>query len=173
MALGSGVASANADYWRSEGLLLEVSADPRDGMDHVQVNPQRTDRIELVALNARVDLRGITLHFSDGRTFRAHGRGVMPGQPVSIDLPPNCGVITSVDLEYIPADLRRTDRTPARLQIIPRGTMHAYRPQPSTWRQPTYAQPTYAQQSYQRPSWRYQPRPATTWSGRIEGRFSF
>lgn len=169
MALGSGVASANADYWRREGLLLEVSADPRDGMDQVQVNPQRADRIELVALNARVDLRGVTLHFSDGRTFHAHGRGVIPGEPVSIDLPPSCGVITSVDLEYIPADLRRTDRTPARLQIIPRATMHAYRPLPATWRQPTYAQ-----QSYQRPSWRYQPaRPTATWTGRIEGRFSF
>jgi hypothetical protein len=157
VALGSaGVASANNDYWRREGLLLEVSADPRDGSDFVQVNPQHADQLQLVALNAPVDLRGMTIHFADGRSFYMRARGVLPGQPQMVALPRGCGVITNVQLDYIPAQWRQTDRTPARLQIIPQATFAAYQP----W------------QRYERPSYESRSR-RPSWNGYIEGRFRF
>jgi hypothetical protein len=141
VALASGVASANPQYWRDNGLLLEVSADPRDGRDFVQVDATRADSLELVALNDTVRLRGMTLHLSDGRAISQRIGAVRPGQPVLVDLPESCGAITSVELDYGDPALRRTDRSPARLQIIPR----------STPRQPHYS--SYAT----RPSYSYAP----------------
>jgi hypothetical protein len=158
----SGVASANSDYWRQNGLLAEVSADPRDGSDFVDVNPMRADAVELVALNAPVDLRGVTFQFSDGRSFHAFAHGVMPGQPMTVELPRNCGVITNVELDYIPADWRRSDRTPARLQLLPIAQsyqQHSY--------EPGYQRPS----NYQRPS--YTVRPRHNWSGYISSSFRF
>jgi hypothetical protein len=176
MALGTGVASANADYWRANGLLLEVSADPRDGNDLVQVNPQRADRLELVALNARVDLRGLVVRFSDGRTFHTHVNGVVPGRPISVELPENCGVISSVELAYIRPELRQYDRTPARLQIIPRLDRghHAYAPQDHYHAQPPTYQPSYTPA----PQYTYRPRvrdhrTTTGFTGYIQGSFRF
>jgi len=188
IAVGTaGVASANPTYWRDNGLLLEVSADPRDGNDVVQVNPQRADRLELVALNARVDLRGIVVRFADGRSFHTHVSGVTPGQPMNVDLPANCGTITSVELAYIRPELRQHDRTAARLQIVPRMTRgygyayHAdhdhvgsvYQPAPTYTRAPTY---TYQAPVtvHQAPRYQYRPRrTTTTWSGSIQGSFRF
>lgn len=117
VALASGVASANASYWRQNGLLLEVSADPRDGTDFVQVDPTRAESLELIALNDVVRLRGLTLHFSDGRTMTRPMSFVRPGEPTRVDLPNACGAITSVELDY---GRQIVDRTPARLQIVPR-----------------------------------------------------
>jgi hypothetical protein len=174
MALGTGVASANADYWRANGLLLEVSADPRDGNDLVQVNPQRADSLELVALNARVDLRGLVVRFSDGRMFHTHVNGVLPGQPIRVELPENCGVISSVELAYIRPELRQYDRTPARLQIIPRMDRghHAYAPQDHDHaEQPAY---TYPRPVIQQRQYTYRPRRTTTgFTGYIQGSFRF
>src|SRR5689334_6787720 len=113
MALASGVASANPTYWRQNGLLLEVSADPRDGTDFVQTNPTRAGQLELVALNDNVRLRGMTVHFSDGRTFSSPMNTIRVGDRVMVDLPANCGLIERVDLDY---GRQIVDRTPARLQ---------------------------------------------------------
>ncbi len=175
VAAASGVASANPQYWRDNGLLLEVSADPRDGSDHVQTNRTRAGSLELVALNDTVRARGMTVHFSDGRSFTTSLRSIRPGERQTVDLPANCGAITSVDLDY---GRQVVDRTTARLQIIPRADRVA-RP---SWRdrseqysyQPAYTQPAY---SYQQPAYTYQPavRPApqARVSGRIQAHFSF
>ena len=171
VALGSGVASANARYWQQSGLLLEVSADPRDGSDFVQTNPTHAGRLELVALNDAVRLRGMTVYFSDGRSFSQQMTTIVPGQHVMIDLPYNRGVIQSVQLDY---GRQLVDRTPARLQIIPREDRYAapayghYDEQPAYYQQPS---------RYQRPAYRTQPsyyvQPRSSWSGSIQGSFRF
>lgn len=177
-ALAPTVASANSQYWRDNGLLLEVSADPRDGSDFVQTNPMHADSLELVALNDAVRLRGMTVRFSDGRTFSQPMRTIMPGEHVMVQLPANCGVIQNVELDY---GRQIVDRTPARLQIFPRANA------------PTYAQPApiyqrdhrrwdnddvgyYQYRPQYRPQPRYVARPAQTntgWSGYIQGSFRF
>jgi hypothetical protein len=178
-ALTSGVASANTSqhtlqYFRDYGLLLEVSADPRDGSDFVQTNPTHADSLDLVALNDAVRLRGMTVRFSDGRSFSQPMRTIMPGEHVTVQLPANCGVIQNVELDY---GRQIVDRTPARLQIFPRVNA------------PTYAQPAPVYQRDHRrwdndnvgyyqpqPQPRYVVRPAQTntgWSGYIQGSFRF
>lgn len=189
VAAASGVASANANYWRDNGLLLEVSADPRDGTDFVQTNPTRATSLELVALNDNVRLRGMTVHFSDGRTFSRDMSTIRAGQHVRVDLPANCGLIQSVDLDY---GRQIVDRTTARLQIIPKieqryeQPRYTYvRPQvQSGWSSPghsypQYQQPVYQQPVYQQPVYRparattYVVRPQATLSGSIQGYFHF
>jgi hypothetical protein len=132
VAMASGVASANPQYWRANGLLLEVSADPRDGRDIVRVDPTRADSLELIALNDTVTLQGMTLHFADGRVMSQRMRQLQPGQRLLVDLPPSRAPIVSVELDYGAPAYRRYDRTPARLQIIPRTTHgdynYGYRP---------------------------------------------
>lgn len=161
VAIGSGVASANSTYWRQSGLLLEVSADPRDGSDFVQTNPTRASRLELVALNDAVRLRGMTVYFADGRAFSQRLTTIVPGQRVMVDLPGNRGVIRSVQLDY---GRQIVHRTPARLQIIPRADRD---------RRYGHDDPTY----YPRPSYRTQPSyyvpPRSSWSGSIQGSFRF
>ncbi len=179
-ALGSGVASANSSYWRQNGLLLEVSADPRDGSDFVQTDPTRADRLELVALDDAVRLRGLTIQFSDGRSYSQPMSTIVPGQRVMIDLPENCGAIQHVQLDY---GRQIVDRTPARLQIIPHENRYAspvYRRDQHRYdyEQPAYLQaPAYDRPRYQRPAYRTQPsysvRPQSSWSGSIQGRFRF
>jgi hypothetical protein len=200
-ALGSGVASANATYWAQNGLLLEVSADPRDGSDFVQTNAVTAGSLELVALNDNVRLRGMTVRFSDGRTFSQQMRTIRAGEHVRVDLPENCGVIQNVQLDYGP---QIVDRTPARLQIIPHQDRLVSHPdrdqrrwsrfdersrfstQPTYSYQPTREYPSAPPSSYQ-PSYSYQPstyqttptyvvpapRTTTGWSGYIQGSFSF
>lgn len=185
VAAASGVASANASYWRDNGLLLEVSADPRDGTDFVQTNPTHATSLELVALNDNVRLRGMTVHFSDGRTFSRQMQTIRPGERVRVDLPANCGVIQSVDLDY---GRQIVDRTPARLQIIPKNEQRRYAySQPQVmggWSSPEHSYPQYQQPVYQQPVYQqpvYQPartttyvvRPRATVSGSIQGYFRF
>ena len=185
VALASGVASANTSahtlqYFRDYGLLLEVSADPRDGTDFVQTNPTRAGRLELVAVNDNVRLRGMTVHFSDGRTFSQPMNTIRPGERIMVDLPANCGLIQSVELDY---GRQIVDRTTARLQIIPHEDPRSYvapvrqrdhRSYQYGYRQPQ--QPTYSSSyTYQQPSYvvRPAPRPTTGWSGYIQGSFRF
>ena len=171
MAAASGVASANPTYWRQNGLLLEVSADPRDGTDFVQTNPTHAGRLELVALNDNVRLRGITVRFADGRTFSQPMNTIRPGERVMLDLPANCGMIQGVELDY---GRQIVDRTTARLQIIPHEGQRFYS-QPVRQRdhrqyQYGYQQPTYGY--YQsRPSYTVRPRAGV--SGYIQGSFRF
>jgi hypothetical protein len=173
MALASGVASANPTYWRDNGLLLEVSADPRDGSDFVQTNPTRAGRLELVALNDNVRLRGMTVHFSDGRSFFQQLNTLRPGERVMVDLPQNCGVIQSVQLDY---GRQIVDRTPARLQIIPHDDAQYAAPireRDHRWGYQAQTRPSY----YQRPTYQTQPsyvvRPRAGVSGYIQGSFRF
>ena len=176
MALGTGVASANPSYWRQNGLLLEVSADPRDGTDFVQTNPTHAGRLEFVALNDTVRLRGITVRFSDGRTFSQQMHNIRPGERVMVDLPANCGVIQGVELDY---GRQLVDRTPARLQIIPHQDPYVapapvYRREARRYvqRYPSYHPGySYSQPTYTQPSYTVQPR--ATWSGSISGSFRF
>jgi hypothetical protein len=126
VAMASGVASANPQYWRANGLLLEVSADPRDGRDIVRVDPTRADSLELIALNDIVTLQGMTLHFADGRVMSQRMRLLQPGQRMLVALPPSRAPIVTVELDYGDPAYRRYDRTPARLQIIPRTTRDDY-----------------------------------------------
>ena len=188
VAAASGVASANANYWRDNGLLLEVSADPRDGTDFVQTNPTHATSLELVALNDNVRLRGMTVHFSDGRTFSRQMQTIRPGEHVRVDLPMNCGLIQSVDLDY---GRQLVDRTPARLQIIPKVEQRYEQPRytyqqsqvQSGWssyapsypqsQQPVYQQPVYQQPVYQPRATTYVVRPRATVSGSIQGYFRF
>lgn len=177
VALASGVASANPQYWRENGLLLEVSADPRDGRDFVQVDATRANQLELIALNDTVALRGITLRFADGRAMQHRMGAIQPGQPVTVDLPHNGGAITGVELDYGNPANRRYDRTPARLQIVPRMTRSfdrgsSYYSQYHA--QPSY-QPAYAVQQPRIRDHRYKVRPRarvqTGWT--IQGSFRF
>jgi hypothetical protein len=201
VAAASGVASANTsahtlEYYRDAGLLLEVSADPRDGTDFVQTNPTHAGRLELVAVNDAVRLRGLTVHFADGRSFTAPMSTIRVGERVMVDLPANCGVIQSVSLDY---GRQLVDRTAARLQIIPHAERQYVAPvapirqrDHRRWNQqgtysyqaPAYAQPSYSYQApaYAEPSYSYQqpsyvvrpaPRPSTSWSGSIQGSFHF
>ena len=178
VAAASGVASANPTYWRDNGLLLEVSADPRDGTDFVQTNPTHATRLELVALNDNVRVRGITVRFSDGRTFSQPMQTIRRGERVMLQLPANRGVIQTVELDY---GRQIVDRTPARLQIVPRADRVAR----TGWHQPTYRtlpaysyqQPTY---SYQQPahysttpSYTVRPAPRARIQGRVQAHFSF
>lgn len=187
MALASGVASANTnahtlEYFRNYGLLLEVSADPRDGSDFVQTNPTRAGKLELVALNDNVRLRGMTVRFSDGRTFYAPMRTIGVGQRVMVDLPENCGVIQGVQLDY---GRQIVDRTPARLQIIPHEDQRLTQPMYprsdrndrwSRYQRPSYQQrytSTYQAPTYQQPSYVVRPQPSWSVSGGIQGSFRF
>jgi len=179
VALASGVASANTNahtlqYYRDYGLLLEVSADPRDGTDFVQTNPTRAGRLELVALNDNVRLRGMTVHFSDGRTYSQALSTMRPGQRVMVDLPENCrgSFIQSVDLDY---GRQIVDRTPARLQIIPHDDLPIYAAPVRQRDNRQYAYQTYQRPTYQAPRYvvRPAPRPTTGWSGYIQGSFRF
>jgi hypothetical protein len=175
-ALASGVASANPTYWRQHGLLLEVSADPRDGRDVVRVDATRADSLELVALNDVVRLRSMTLHLSDGRAISQRLDNVRPGQPLLVDLPESCGAITAVELDYGNPAARRFDRTPARLQIIPHTTR-------TTYEQPRYGSyttsPAYTSRPVYRtaPSYtvqpRIQPRQRVRSAWTIQGSFRF
>jgi hypothetical protein len=183
MALATGVASAQTnahtlDYFRNYGLLLEVSADPRDGSDFVQTNPTRAGKLELVALNDNVRLRGMTVQFSDGRTFSQPMRTIALGERVMVDLPANCGLIQSVRLDY---GRQIVDRTPARLQIIPheeqRFTQPTYPRDDRYDRWSRYQQQYYRTQRpvYEQPSYVVRPAPRPSWSasGTIQGSFRF
>jgi hypothetical protein len=179
IAAASGIASANTDahtlsYFRQYGLLLEVSADPRDGSDYVTTNPTHATRLELVALKAPVRLRGLTVQFADGRQFSQRVDTILPGQRVMVQLPQNRGVIQAVQLDY---GRQIVDRTPARLQIIPHADRPAYaRPMPRRdyRRYPRYERSTYDQYpSYYQTQPSYTVQPRAGWSGSIEGSFRF
>lgn len=178
VALASGVASANPTYWRDHGLLLEVSADPRDGTDYVRTNPTRATRLELVALNAPVRLRGVTVRFADGRTFHQRMSTIRPGERVTLQLPRRAGIIQGVDLDY---GRQIVERTPARLQIIPHvdGRYASPRRDHRPYARYDYERRSYGPSYYDAPSYEYRTQPSytiqprSTWSGTIQGSFRF
>ena len=102
------------DHWTK---LAEVSADPRDGLDYVELNGPRVDRLVLRAREDEVTLHGVTIRFADGRVWRPRAvRFLAPGERLLIDLPAHRRIDTIV-LDYGERHLRRRDRTPARLEI--------------------------------------------------------
>ena len=83
-------------------------------------------------------------------TFSQQMQTIRPGERVSVQLPANCGVIQSVDLDY---GRQLVDRTTARLQIIPKNEQRYEQPR-YTYQQPqvqggwshTASYPQYQQQ---------------------------
>jgi len=142
LALAPGLASAdhqNTYYpqyarpeleprYQQQNKLAEVSADPRDGSDRIQLPPGEFAYLELRARDAPVMLRDFIVRFADGRTIRTGSRGtIIPGQGRVVNLPQTGAPIVEVIAEYgAPryghyGAYRRTgwyDRTPARLEIF-------------------------------------------------------
>lgn len=110
--------------------VAEVSADPRDGADLIDIHTRaRFSRLELRAREAPVRLRGVQVRFDDGHKedFWMH-RVLAPGQSTFIELPRR-HVIDKILVDYGDSEHRRWDRTPARLEIFgyrARGDGHRY-----------------------------------------------
>lgn len=103
--------------------LGEVSADPRDGADFVDLQELfgtghgRFTELRLRAREAPVRLRGIRIELADGRTVnRRLLRVLAPGESLAIALPPSRGIEHLV-IDYGDREDRPTDRTPARLEL--------------------------------------------------------
>jgi hypothetical protein len=80
---------------------------------------------------------------------------------MTVELPEACAPITSVELDYGDPAMRRHDRTPARLQIIPRATRDRFD------RYSEYERPSPARYTVSRPRvarWSV----ATTFGGRVQ-----
>jgi hypothetical protein len=117
-ALASGLASADVVDHSRRRMILEVSADPRDGMDTVRLDNVRTDKLELLARNSRVDLHGVIIQFTNGRVMRLDQRRILrPGELVHIDVPDH-RAIAAISFDYGRPEWRRRDRTDARLQVF-------------------------------------------------------
>ena len=116
--------SAIAGVVASSGLALadplaEVSADPRDGNDTIGMHHTTACELELVGMNDVVDLHALTIRFDNGLVVREGRRHwIRPGESLIIDLPRGAGSIASLELDYGRPELRRRDRTDARVQIF-------------------------------------------------------
>ena len=113
-------AIAHADHDLSRPMrLAEVSADPRDGNDTVRLRDlSRFTHLELRAREASVRIRDLGLRFHDGRVewLDVHAR-IAPGEQRTIELPPMARRAESIVVDYGDPELRRRDRTPARLEL--------------------------------------------------------
>ncbi|HEU0030273.1 MAG TPA: hypothetical protein VFQ53_06570 [Kofleriaceae bacterium] len=116
-----GVAAAHTDPEVSRrDRLLEVSADPRDGADVVDLSGHaRYTALELRAREATVRLRGVDVRFADGRVMHHPEYKVLaPGESHTIVLPPSAGRVVSLVIDYGDRDDRWSDRTAARLEVF-------------------------------------------------------
>ena len=119
LALAPGLASANPYRYQEQNKLAEVSADPRDGGDRIQLPPGQFSYLELRARDAPVMLRDFIVRFADGRVIHTGSRGtIIPGQGRVVYLPQTSAPIVDVIADYGPPQYRRFDRTPARLEIF-------------------------------------------------------
>jgi len=143
LALSPGLASADhqstyypqyarpelAPRYQQQNKLAEVSADPRDGSDRIQLPPGQFAYLELRAREAPIMLRDFIVRFADGRAIRTGSRGtIVPGQGRVVNLPQTGVPIVEVIAEYGSSPqyhqygaYRRAgwyDRTPARLEIF-------------------------------------------------------
>jgi hypothetical protein len=148
LALAPGLASADhqnttyypqyarpelAPRYQQQNKLAEVSADPRDGSDRIQLPPGQFAYLELRAREAPIMLRDFIVRFADGRSIRTGSRGtIVPGQGRVVNLPQTGVPIVEVIAEYGGQQYgayRRVgwyDRTPARLEIF--GVSHDCEP---------------------------------------------
>ncbi|HWO24102.1 MAG TPA: hypothetical protein VNO30_35410 [Kofleriaceae bacterium] len=113
-------AIAHADHDLSRPVrLAEVSADPRDGNDTVRLGGlSRFTHLELRAREASVRIRDLGLRFHDGSVEWLNVRArLAPGEQRSIELPPLARRAEALVVDYGDPELRRRDRTPARLEL--------------------------------------------------------
>lgn len=99
--------------------LAEVSADPRDGADTVRVRGLRGfTHLELRAREDLVDIHGLGLRLPGGRVEWLDVRArIAPGEQRTIELPLDARRADAIVVDYGDPELRRRDRTPARLEI--------------------------------------------------------
>jgi hypothetical protein len=99
--------------------LAEVSADPRDGADTIPLRGLRDfTHLELRVREARVEIRGLGLRLRDGRVEWLPVRArIAPGDQRTIELPYDARRADAIVVDYGDPDLRRRDRTPARLEL--------------------------------------------------------
>jgi hypothetical protein len=164
LALAPGLASADhqntyypqyarpelAPRYQQQNKLAEVSADPRDGSDRIQLPPGQFAYLELRAREAPIVLRDFIVRFADGRMIRTGSRGtIVPGQGRVVNLPQTGAPIVEVIAEYgqpygaygaygsygAYRHAAWNDRTPARLEIfgVPQDCEHD-RPTPGWYR---------------------------------------
>jgi hypothetical protein len=113
-------AIAHADHDLSRPVrLAEVSADPRDGNDTIRLRDlSRFTHLELRAREASVQIHGLGLRFHDGHTEWMDVRArIAPGEQRTIELPPLARRAEALVVDYGDPELRRRDRTPARLEL--------------------------------------------------------
>lgn len=113
-------ALAHTDHQPSQPVrLAEVSADPRDGADTIELRGLRGfTHLELRAREARVDIHGLGLRLPGGRVEWMDIRArIAPGDQRVIELPPDARRADAIVVDYGDPELRRRDRTPARLEL--------------------------------------------------------
>jgi hypothetical protein len=105
-------AVASADHGAQ---ITEVSADPRDGADRIELDERaRYGRLELRAREAPVQLREVRIIAADGSSRVQRVRRILaPGESFFLDLP----VRARIDALVVDYGPQRTDRTAARLEI--------------------------------------------------------
>jgi hypothetical protein len=119
-ALAAAPAAAHARHDLSDPVrLAEVSADPRDGTDTIELRSLRHfTHLELRARAALVDIHGLGLRFHDGRVAWMDVRArIAPGERRTIELPREARRAEALLVDYGDPALRRRDRTPARLEL--------------------------------------------------------
>jgi hypothetical protein len=99
--------------------LAEVSADPRDGADTIPLRGLRDfTHLELRAREARVEIRGLGLRLRDGSVEWLPVRArIAPGDQRTVELPYDARRADAIVVDYGDPELRRRDRTPARLEL--------------------------------------------------------
>ncbi len=118
-AVGAAPTLAHASHDLSDPVrLAEVSADPRDGTDTIELRSLRGfTHLELRARAARVDIHGLGLRLHDGRVEWLDVRArIAPGEQRTIELPAEARRAEALLVDYGDPALRRRDRTPARLE---------------------------------------------------------
>lgn len=114
-------AIAHASHDLSQPVrLAEVSADPRDGNDTIRLSGlSRFTHLELRAREASVQIHDLGLRFRDGHTEWLNVRArLAPGEERTIELPAIARRAEAIVVGYGDPELRRRDRTPARLELF-------------------------------------------------------
>jgi hypothetical protein len=115
--------------YQERNKLAEVSADPRDGRDVIQLPAGDFDYLELRARDAPIVLRDVMVQFADGSVMHTGSRGtIIPGQGRVVDLPRGRSPVVALIADY-GGGYRRWERTPARLEVfgVPEHCDHGYR----------------------------------------------
>ncbi|MBX3156557.1 MAG: hypothetical protein KF773_11195 [Deltaproteobacteria bacterium] len=118
LGLAAALAAPTLASAETRTQIAEVSADPRDGADRVDLElGRRTTAIELRARAAPVRLHSVRILTADGRSrVQRVERWLAPGESLTLDLPRSVPLDALV-LDYGDPATRPTDRTPARLEL--------------------------------------------------------